>query len=158
MDQVWEQIHAASPDGYSTVMESNGVATLQQSYNHLCPMGRLVVYGFHTNLPLGRDMLSPWEWMQMTRKMLFHMPKFDVMEMGSTNKSVMTFNLSFFAEEREILATLFDQVTAWIEEGKLRCPHVTTFDGLDRIAEAHEFIQSGKSVGKIIISTPAKLE
>ncbi|KAL7576931.1 hypothetical protein ACA910_006688 [Epithemia clementina (nom. ined.)] len=153
MDQVWEQIRAAVPGYYSTIMECNGVATLQQSYQHLCPMGRLIVYGFHSNLPLGRDMLSPWEWIQMARKMWFQMPTFDVMNMGTQNKSIMAFNLSFFAQEREMLSRLFDQVKIWLEQGKLHCPRITTFAGLERIAEAHELIQSGKSVGKIIIST-----
>lgn len=153
MAQVWEKIHAASPGGYSTVMESNGVATLQQSYDHLCPMGRLIVYGFHSNLPVAKDMLSPWEWIRMAYKKWFQMPVFDVMEMGTQNKSILAFNLSFFADEREVVSHLFDQVTTWLEEGKLHCPRTTVFAGLDKVAEAHELIQSGTSVGKIIIST-----
>ena len=155
---MWEQIQAASPSGYSTVMESNGVVTLQKSYDVLCPMGRIITYGFHTNLPMGQDMLSPWEWVQMARKMWFQMPTFNVMEMGTQNKSIMAFNLSFFAQEREILSKLFDQLCTWIEKGQLHCPRVTTFEGLDRIAEAHELIQSGNSVGKLIITTTTKRE
>ena len=34
--------------------DANGIATLRQSYAHLCPSGRLVVYGFHTMIPKGR--------------------------------------------------------------------------------------------------------
>lgn len=36
---------------YDIILDANGVSTLQQSYNHLCPGGKLVVYGFHSMLP-----------------------------------------------------------------------------------------------------------
>mmetsp|Transcript_20943 Transcript_20943/g.57945 ORF Transcript_20943/g.57945 Transcript_20943/m.57945 type:complete len:134 (-) Transcript_20943:147-548(-) len=132
-------------------MESNGVSTISKSYQHLAIAGRMIVYGFHTNLPIGRDMLSPLEWLRMSSKMS-QMPKFDAMEMGSQNKSVLAFNLSFFAHEREVLSDLFDQICQWLKDGKLACPRVTTFP-MEQIADAHEFIQSGKSIGKIVMTT-----
>lgn len=113
--------------------------------------GRLIVYGFHTNLPMGQDMLSPMEWIRMGLRMN-SMPKFDAMEMGQDNKAVLAFNLSFFAQEREMLSQLFDQVCEWLEQGKLQCPRVVEFS-MEQIAEAHELIQSGKSVGKIVLNT-----
>ena len=75
-------------------MDSNGVATLAESYEHLAMTGRLVVFGFHTNLPMGKDCLSPIEWIRMARKVQ-RMPKFDPMEMGMSNKAILAFNLSF---------------------------------------------------------------
>jgi NADPH-dependent curcumin reductase CurA len=39
----------------------------------------------------------------------------------------------------------------WLRQGKLACPRIVELEGLDRIAEAHDLIQSGKSVGKIIV-------
>jgi len=150
-DELWQAIHEASPQGYGTIMESNGVSTLTKSYQHLALTGRLIVYGFHTNLPIGRDMLSPWEWFRMAGQMS-KMPKFDAMEMGSENKGVLAFNLSFFAQEREMLSDLFDQVCTWLSQEKLVCARVTTFP-MEQIAEAHELIQSGTSIGKIVMTT-----
>ena len=149
--KMWQDIAAISPSGYATIMESNGVATINESYDHLAMTGRMIVFGFHTNLPLGRDMLSPTEWIKMAGKM-GRMPKFDAMEMGAQNKAVLAFNLSFFAQEREMLSDLFDQVQTWLQDGQLVCPRVTTFP-MEDIALAHEFIQSGKSVGKIVMTT-----
>ena len=149
-EDLWQAARAAAPEGYSCVMDSNGIATMEQSYEHLAMTGRLVVYGFHTNLPMGRDMLSPLEWIRMSMKQQ-KMPKFDPMEMGTDNKAVLAFNLSFFAEEREMLSDFFGVVLDWIREGKLECPRITEFDGLETIAEAHDLIQSGKSVGKLIV-------
>ena len=84
----------ASPSGYAAVMDSNGVATLSQSYDLLAMTGRLVVFGFHTNLPMGNDMLSPMEWIKMAMRKS-KTPTFDTMDMGMNNKSVLAFNLSF---------------------------------------------------------------
>lgn len=137
-------------NGFKTVMDANGVSTLQQSYDHLAPTGRVVVFGFHSNLPMGRDMLSPMEWIRMAKKM-GSMPAFDPMDLTVENKSVLGFNLSFFADEVEVVSDLFDQVCTWLEKGLLDCPRVQTFEGMECIGEAHSLIQSGSSIGKIVI-------
>ena len=178
-DDLWEAARAAAPAGFSCVMESNGIATLRQSYEHLAMTGRLIVYGFHTNLPMGKDMLSPMECKSASfgataiveRHFYIHslisvrqqtgirmamkqqsMPKFDAMEMGSENKAILAFNLSFFSEEQEMFADFFEAVLDWIRQRKLECPRITEFEGLDKTTEAHELIQSGQSVGKLIIT------
>ena len=146
----WKLVRDAAPDGYSAIMDPNGVETLQQSYEHLAMTGRLVVFGFHTNLPLGKDMLNPWEWIKMAFKMR-NMPTLDAMDLVQSNKSVLGFNLSFLATEREMLATMFDQVLEWLASGQLVCPRIVEME-MHRIAEAHQHIQSGRSVGKIVLT------
>ena len=150
-EDLWAAAEEVSATGYAAIMDANGVSTLQDSYDHLAPTGRLVVFGFHSNLPVGQAMLSPMEWLRMGKKMNV-MPKFDPMDMTVDNKSVLGFNLSFFAEEKELMQELFDQIYKWLNEEKLRCPKITEMT-MDKIGAAHELIQSGKSVGKIIITT-----
>lgn len=149
---LWKVAEEAAPNGYFTIMDANGVSTLQQSYDHLCPTGRVVVFGFHSNLPLGRAMLSPLEWIRMGQRMSA-MPKFDPMDLVVSNKAVLGFNLSFFAEEKELVKQLFDQICDWLEQGLLECPRVVEME-MDRIGEAHDLIMSGKSVGKIVLTVP----
>ena len=145
-----EVVTNAGLSGYKTIMDANGVSTLQNSYNHLAATGRLVIFGFHSNLPMGRDMLSPFEWIRMARKM-GSMPAFDPMDLVVDNKSVLGFNLSFFADEKEVVSSLFDQICVWLEDGKLKCPIVSIFDSMDEIGKAHALIQSGRSIGKIVV-------
>jgi NADPH:quinone reductase-like Zn-dependent oxidoreductase len=52
---------------------------------------------------------------------------------------------------------LYDQVGSWLEQGKLQCPRVVEMDMTD-IAAAHDLIQSGKSIGKIVMQTHVKLD
>lgn len=150
-EDLWAAAEAASPDGYSCIMDANGVSTLQQSYDHLAPTGRLVVFGFHSNLPMGRAALSPLQWWNMAFKMKA-MPKFNPMDLTVSNKSVMGFNLSFFEKEVDLVSQLFDQVCEWLEKGQLECPRIVEMEMAD-IGEAHNLIMSGKSVGKIVIRT-----
>ena len=42
----------------------------------------------------------------------------------------------------------------WIESGELKVAKCTVFE-MERIGEAHQLIQSGKSVGKIVLTTGA---
>jgi NADPH:quinone reductase-like Zn-dependent oxidoreductase len=118
----------------------------------LAPTGRLIVFGFHSNLPMGQDMLNPFAWLSMARKMS-QMPKFNAMDLVKSNKSVLGFNLSFFVDEIEMLGVMYDQIGQWLTDGKLQCPRVTEMD-MKNIAEAHQFLQSGKSVGKIVMICP----
>jgi NADPH:quinone reductase-like Zn-dependent oxidoreductase len=148
---LWSEAEKVSPAGYSTIMDSNGVSTLSQSYAHLAMTGRLIVFGFHTNLPMGKDALSPLEWLRMARKMRV-MPTFDPMEMGASNRSVLAFNLSFFADEDAMVSELFDQVWKWLDEGALKCPRVVVM-AMTQVDEAHDLIQSGASIGKIVLKT-----
>jgi synaptic vesicle membrane protein VAT-1 len=150
-EDLWASARTASPCGYGTVMEASGVATLAESYKHLAMTGRLIVFGFHTNLPMGRDSLSPWEWIRMARKMSA-MPKFDPMDMGASNKAILAFNLSFFANEREMLSQLFDTILEWLEQGILKCPRIVEMN-ISEIANAHDLIQSGTTVGKLVVKT-----
>ena len=150
-EDLWRAAAKACPGGFATICDANGVSTLKQSYNSLAPSGRLIVFGFHSNLPLGQAMLNPLEWMRMAKKQS-NMPLFDAMDLTVSNKSVLGFNLSFFAEEREVLSDMFDQILEWIRYEKLKCPNVEEMK-MENISQAHELISSGKSVGKIVVTT-----
>jgi len=150
-ENLWIEAEKICPGGFGSIMDANGVSTLKESFRHLCATGRLIVFGFHSNLPMGQDMLSPLEWLKMARKAFF-MPTFDPMDLVGENKSVLGFNLSFLAEEKELVSFLFDQILVWITDGKLQCPKITSMS-MDRIAEAHQYLQSGKSIGKIVMHT-----
>ena len=107
---LWAAAKDASPSGFAAVFDANGVATLQDSYDHLDRCGRLVVYGFHTNLPVGSTLLSPLAWIKMAGGLL-KMPHFDPMLLTLDNKSILGFNLSFFAEEKEVIKAYLKQVS-----------------------------------------------
>ncbi|MEM9532346.1 MAG: zinc-binding dehydrogenase, partial [Pseudomonadota bacterium] len=57
-EPLWPQAEKVAPSGFDAIFDPNGVTTLRQSYTHLAPTGRLVIYGFHGMLP--RDGRRNW--------------------------------------------------------------------------------------------------
>ena len=147
---LWAEARRAAPDGYDVVLDANGPATLKESYRHVATAGRLVVYGFSTMLPRGGRGRPNYaklalEWMKT--------PRFNPLDLTNDNKCVLAFNLSYLFPKREILEDGMRDVTRWIAEGKVRSPPVTRFS-LDRVADAHRAIESGTTVGKLVLEMP----
>ena len=72
------------------------------------------------------------------------------------SKTVSGFNLSFFADEKDIINNYMEQILKWVVSGELTVPNVTVFD-IKEISLAHKLIQSGSTVGKLVIKTNADL-
>lgn len=153
-DEALDAVVKEGSEGYSVIADANGISTLSKSFQHLVATGRLIVFGFHTNMPMDYDMLSPIQWSKMIYKILC-MPKFDPMILTTSNKCVLGFNLSFFVTQIDMLSTLYNQIHIWLTEGKLRCPTINEIN-MEDIGTAHELIQSGKSIGKIVMMTKPK--
>ena len=81
------------------------------------------------------------------------MPKFEPMDLVLASKGVAGFNLSFFSEEHELVDAYMEQIVQWAAEGKLVVAKTTSFDLCDA-PRAHLAIQSGQSVGKIVLRPP----
>jgi NADPH:quinone reductase-like Zn-dependent oxidoreductase len=145
-EDLWKAAERAAPKGYDVVLDANGVTTLGQSYAHLASPGKLVIYGFHSMLPRqgGRPnwLKLAWDWLRT--------PRYNPLTLTNDNTSVLAFNLSYLIEQRDILTEAMARLVAWVEEGKLVAPPVTRFP-LDQVADAHRAIESGTTVGKLVL-------
>ena len=81
---------------------------------------------------------------------IFKTPKFDAMKMITENKSLICFNVSFLFEEKEMVSETIKGLTEIINENKLKPAKVNEFLFSD-VAKAHQYIESGLSVGKIVL-------
>lgn len=81
-ESLWVRIDREYGSGFDSVYDANGVETLQASYDHLAPGGRLIVYGFHTMLPrtggFPNYLKLAWNW--------FWTPAFDPLKMTGQNR------------------------------------------------------------------------
>lgn len=145
-DALWEAAERIAPSGFDVVCDANGVATLKDSYQHLAPAGKLVVYGFHTMIPRkgGRP-----NWLKLARDYL-RTPRFNPLDLTQDSKSVMAFNLSYLFERTDILELAMADLIQWLEAGDIKPPGVTTYP-LDDVADAHRAIESGQTTGKLVL-------
>lgn len=145
-EDLWSAAERHAPKGFDIIADANGVDTLADSYAHLRTPGKLIVYGFHTMMPKtgGRP-----NWLKLALGWL-RTPRFNPLDMTQTSKSILAFNLSYMFEEQWLLTEAMEKLTGWLNEGAIKPPPVTTYP-LDRVADAHRALESGTTVGKLIL-------
>ncbi len=149
-EDLWARAREICPDGYDVIFDANGPATLKQSYSHLAPAGKLVAYGFHS-------MLSTYGGIPNYLKLAvqyFRVPRFNPLNMTIDNKSLMAFNLSFLFHRMDLLKEAMQDLLKWVEEGKIKAPAVQSFP-FEKVADAHRTLESGTTVGKLILKINA---
>jgi NADPH:quinone reductase-like Zn-dependent oxidoreductase len=143
---LWDETKRLCPDGYDLIFDSNGPETLAQSYAHLKPTGKLLVYGFHTLLPKQGGRIN---YLKAALGML-RMPRFNPLSMTSENKGVVAFNLSLLFPRADLLHAAVNDLTAWLEAGDIRVPKVRSF-ALEDVTQAHRVLESGETTGKLVL-------
>ncbi len=143
---LWPEVERLAPGGLHYVLESNGAETLKQGYAHLRPTGRLVVYGFTSMLSRGSGRPN---WLKLAWDFL-RTPRFHPLEMVNVNKGVVGFNLSYLFEEQHLLGEAMTRMLAEVAVNALRPLPVTEFPFAEA-ARAHEALQGGATVGKLVL-------
>lgn len=145
-ERLWQAAERIAPGGFHSVLDANGVETLRQSYAHLAPTGRLIVYGAHTMLKRGKDKPN---WAKLAVDFV-RTPWFHPLALTGENRGVLGFNLSYLFDETSMLTEALDALLPWIADGRLPAPPVTTFP-FQKVAEAHAALESGRTVGKVTL-------
>lgn len=159
---MWKQAEELAPEGYDVVFDANGAATFKDSYAHVACGGKLVVYGFHSMLTKSTSTDWGWcglgwllggggrpNWFKLAWDWLWT-PSFSPMHMTTDNKSVMAFNLSYMFHKKEFFAEVMDKLMKWLDEGLIDTLPTTTF-GLEDVVNAHKALESGTTVGKMVL-------
>jgi len=145
-DDLWKRAEAIAPKGFDLILDANGIATLQASYDHLAAPGKLVVYGFATMMPKtgGRP-----NYLKLALDYL-RTPRFNPLDMTNQSRSVLAFNLSYLFSRKDILSEGMTDLSRWLKDGKFVAPPTKTYP-LASVAEAHRDIESGKTIGKLVL-------
>ena len=143
---LWGEAKRIAPDGYDVILDANGVSTLADSYGHLRRAGKLVVYGFHSMMPKTGGKPN---WPKLALDWV-RTPRFNPIDMTDQSRSVMAFNLSYLFERADLMTEGFAEITSWLESGAIVAPPITTYPLAD-VARAHADIESGKTIGKLVL-------
>lgn len=146
-DELWSQAEKISPDGYAVIMDPNGYSTLEDSYKHLAPVGKLVIYGFHSMLPQGTGRPN---YLKLARDWL-RTPRFNPLNMTADNKSVLAFNLSFLSERQDLLLAAMSDILQGLHDGSLKPLPYQTWPLAD-VGQAHHAIESAQTTGKLLLT------
>jgi synaptic vesicle membrane protein VAT-1 len=145
-EDLWEKVEEYAPLGVDLAFDANGVETLQKSYQHLAPCGKLIAYGAHSMFPKTGGRVN---WIKLMIDFL-RTPRFNPLSMTSENKSLITFNLSFLFGRKDLFAEGMKDLLQWYHDGKLVCPPVKSYP-MEQVGQAHKDLESGKTIGKLVI-------
>jgi len=135
-----------APNGYNAVFDANGL-TLRQSLRLWAPMGRLVAYGAHGIVPRNGKPIGALG--TMVRYAL--LPRFGVLRLANENKSVMAFNLSHLFGEVSLLDRVMRNLLTDFDQGRLVPPPTRCYP-FEQAGLAHRDVQSGRTVGKFVLT------
>ncbi len=143
---LWIEARRIAPTGFDVILDANGVTTLRNSYAHLAPVGKLVVYGFHGMLRTRNGVPN------RLRLLLGYLrtPRFSPFDLTTHNRSILGFNLSYLFDRQDILQHGIGEILDWVENGRLHLADVTTYP-LEAVAEAHRALESGRTTGKLVL-------
>ena len=129
--------------GLDVVFNPIGGKSLKQGYRLLGAGGRLVSYGvssLNSKKTIFGKMKDLWQFG------IYHPVQF-----LSSSKGIIGMNMLKIAEVKpEKIANVMQEVIQLQKEGILH-PHVGAEYSIDRLAEAHQFMESRKSMGKIVV-------
>ncbi|MGE3608422.1 MAG: medium chain dehydrogenase/reductase family protein [Bacteriovoracaceae bacterium] len=145
-EDLWKKVESYAPDGVDLAFDANGVETLKESYKHLAPCGKLMCYGFHSMFPKTGGKVN---WPKLILDYI-KTPRFNPLEMTSQNKSLITFNLSFLFSRKDLFTEGMNDLLKWVEEGKIVAPKTISYP-MEKVAEAHRDLESGKTIGKLVL-------
>lgn len=143
---TWEKIKKDNPNGFDVVYDANGFSTYKISYELLRPTGKLAIYGSHSLIPKqgGRINYFKAAWG------LLKTPRFKPLQMITDNKSIICFNLSFLFNEKLLVEQNIGGLQELLSKKLISPPQVKIFP-IEKAEDAHRHIESGLSVGKIVL-------
>jgi NADPH2:quinone reductase len=133
--------------GLDVIFDSVGGKIMRKGWKLLAPMGRYVLYGFAA-VANERGVNKFKALQEVISVPLIYPPS-----MVTKNLSLMGFNLYFLSQKRSYLRKAREELLRWYAKGIIR-PIVGSVFTFDKIVEAHRFLQSRKSVGKVVVTIP----
>jgi NADPH2:quinone reductase len=115
-------------EGLDAVFEMLGGEHTAKSLRCLRDFGRVIQYGTATGKA----------------------PQIDLRAMYAKSASVQGLWLSYLSQKREIMEPAWQQLSAWIGQGKLM-PQIGHVFPLERAVEAFKLLQDGKNYGKVVL-------
>jgi NADPH2:quinone reductase len=115
-------------EGVDAVFEMLGGEHTAKSTRCLRDFGRVIQYGTAT----GKQ------------------PQLDLRAMYAKSASVQGLWLTYLSQKPEIMGPAWQQLSAWIADGKLT-PQIGHVFPLDRATEAYKLLQDGKNYGKVVL-------
>jgi len=144
-DQLDRALRAAGADGLDLVLDGVGGPYFDPAYRKLRAGGRYVLFGASDFMPAGDSRTA----LRLLPRYL-NRPWLDPLGMINTNRSVAGFNLIWFWDRLDDLASTYDRTVAALPDP----PFVGRVFPFVEAPAALRWLKAGASVGKVVLETP----
>lgn len=141
--QDFYEIISKEQGGVDVVLELVGGEIFQKSRDLLNPFGRIAVAGY-ASIPFQK--WNPYSWW-LTWK---NAPKVAIMSMAKKSYSLSATHIGYLIEKPDVVRRCWDDLRSYTIEHNIKPVVGKVFD-FDQIPEAHQWIESRNSVGKVVI-------
>lgn len=135
--------------GVDVVLDSVGGSVFKKGWKLLAPMGRYVLFGFASIT--GKGSINRIKAFKQAIRVPWIFPPSIV----SKNVSLMGFNLYFLTHKVEHFRGVSETILRWYSRKIIR-PVLGRRFSFSQIVEAHAFLQSRNSIGKVIVEVEAE--
>ncbi len=130
--------------GVNVILESVGGTIFKESLQCLSPMGRLILVGISS---VKFSLLNPLTWWPTYRLI----PRINLLSMLGKSQGILAFHLGRLLDNNySEIQKIFLELVDFIQEQKIY-PLIGKIYPLEKIADAHRFIESRESFGKILL-------
>ncbi|CAG8604672.1 5592_t:CDS:2 [Ambispora gerdemannii] len=148
-ERTKKELEKMGEEGFDIVLDSIMGDWFWPNYRLTKSAGRLIAYGSASLTPAGNlhPIWNIFSWIKLAWK-YFQRPKFDPMNMIKDNKGILGFNLIHIYHQEDKLTSIFDELSSL----ELDPPLVGHEFPLEQVHEAIQLLQSGKTVGKVVLN------
>ncbi len=125
------------------VLETVGGDVFKKSMKLLDSFGRLVVIGFAS---MNLKIWNPISWV----KTLWDAPKVNMMKMAVESRGIFASHIGYLTENEQLTSAIWDELYKFTKDNNLKPIVGKVFDFSD-LADAHSYMESRDSMGKIVI-------
>ena len=145
-DYVEEITRIAGSSPLHLVLDALGGADWKKGYDLLCSTGRIVCFGFANMITGNRR--NPFRIVSQWLKV----PKFHPFKMMDKNRGAFGVHIGHLWDQEELLRRETEALMELYEKGAI-LPRVDARFPFEEAADAHQYIQDRKNIGKVVLTT-----
>jgi len=135
---------AQSGGGVDVVLELVGGETFRKSRDLLNPFGKLVIAGM---AGLKWNKRNPLTWPTLLK----NIPQAKILQMAQRSTGLLATHIGYLIEHQEVVQQEWQTLTEYVKKHNIK-PVVSQVFPFAEMTRAHEYIESRKSYGKVVVS------
>lgn len=146
-DEWDERVRQFNDGGVDVVLELVGGDTFQKVKGLLNPFGRIVIAGVAS---IKWSKTNPLSWASALQKI----PRFDIRKMAIGSNGILATHIGYLIKDKALSLKLWEELSTFTRAHHIK-PVISHIFDFDQLPQAHEYIESRKSYGKVVVKVNA---